>query len=190
MAAGETLREQRPDSSTRRTQGRITASTETFAGLLTRWLDHIEARGRAPKTLLENRRMAAIASERLGTKELRKLKASDFDAFYDQLGRDGLSATSIRRYHSVCSASLNQAVRWGLLERSPVAQASPPTVDRHEPDAPTPEEVRLLIETAEAKDPDLAALLFLAATTGCRRGELCGLRWSDIDFEKGDARCP
>ena len=56
---------------------------------------------------------------------------------------------------------------------------------QNERDAPTPEEVKLLIERAEAKDPELATLLFVAATTGCRRGELCGLRWSDADFEKG-----
>ena len=122
--------------------GRISTSTETFGGLLTRWLDHIEARGRAPKTLLENRRMAAVVSERLGSRELRKLKGSDFNSFYDQLGRNGLSATSVRRYHSVCSASLNQAVRWGLLDRSPVSQATPPTIELHEPDAPTPEQVK------------------------------------------------
>lgn len=43
----------------------------------------------------------------------------------------------------------------------------------------------LLIERAEEKDPELATLLFVAATTGCRRGELSGLRWSDVDLEKG-----
>ena len=58
-------------------------------------------------------------------------------------------------------------------------------MERNEPDAPTPEQIKLLIERAEEKDPELATLLFVAATTGCRRGELCGLRWSDVDFEKG-----
>ena len=166
-------------------QGRIPLTNETFGGLLDRWLDHIEARGRAPKTLVENRRMAAAIAKDLGAKDLRKLKASDLDAFYDRLSRRGLSATSVRRYHAVCSAALNQGVKWGLLERSPAAQASPPRIERSEPDAPTPEEIKLLIERAEEKDPELATLLFVAATTGCRRGELCGLRWSDVDFEKG-----
>ena len=165
--------------------GRIPLTKETFGGLLARWLDHIEARGRAPKTLVENRRMAAAITEQLGAKDLQKLKGSDLDALYDRLSRRGLSATSVRRYHAVCSAALNQGVRWGLLERSPAAQASPPSMVRKEPDAPTPEEIKLLIERAEAKDPELATLLFVAATTGCRRGELCGLRWSDVDFEKG-----
>jgi len=166
-------------------KGHVPLTKETFGGLLTRWLDHIEARGRAPKTLVENRRMAAAIAEELGAKDLQKLRGRDLDAFYDGLGRRGLSASSVRRYHAVCSASLNQAVRWGLLEHSPAAQATPPSLGSKEPEAPTPEEVKLLIERAQSKDPELATLLFVAATTGCRRGELCGLQWSDVDLEGG-----
>ena len=166
-------------------EGKIPLERETLAGLLERWLEHIEARGRAPKTLLENRRMAKVISEELGAKELRKLRGRDLDAFYDSLRRRGLSATSIRRYHAVLSASLNQAVRWGLLEYSPAAQATPPSIERHEPSAPTPEQIKQLIEAAQAEDPEFATLLFVAATTGCRRGELCGLQWSDVDVAHG-----
>ena len=166
-------------------KGHIPLTKETFGGLLTRWLDHIEARGRAPKTLVENHRMATAIAEELGTKDLQKLRGRDLDAFYDGLGHRGLSATSVRRYHAVCSAALNQAVRWGLLEHSPAAQATPPSLESKEPEAPTPEEVKLLIERAQSKDPELATLLFVAATTGCRRGELCGLQWSDVDLEGG-----
>jgi integrase len=32
-------------------------------------------------------------------------------------------------------------------------------------------------------DPDLASLIYVAATTGARRGERCGLRWSDVDLD-------
>jgi hypothetical protein len=95
-------------------EGKIPFERETLTGLLERWLDHIEARGRAPKTLLENRRMSAVIAEDLGVKELRKLRGRDLDGFYDRLRRRGLSATTVRRYHAVLSASLNQAVRWGL----------------------------------------------------------------------------
>jgi integrase len=167
------------------TEGKIPLERETLAGLLERWLDHIEARGRAPKTLLENRRMAVVINEELGTKELRKLRGRDLDGFYDRLRRRGLSSTSVRRYHAVLSASLNQAVRWGLLEHSPTAQATPPGLERNEPAAPSPEMIKRLIEAAQETDSEFATLLFVAATTGCRRGELCGLRWSDVDFENG-----
>ncbi len=74
--------------------GRIPLTKETFGNLLTRWLDHIEARGRAPKTMVENRRMASAITEELGSKDLQKLKGSDLDFFYDRLSRRGLSATT------------------------------------------------------------------------------------------------
>jgi len=165
--------------------GKIPFERETLAGLLERWLDHIEARGRAPKTLLENRRMAAVITEELGEKNLRKLRGRDLDGFYDGLSRRGLSPTSVRRYHAVLSASLNQAVKWGLLEHSPAAQATPPGLERSEPAAPSAENIKLLIEAAQESDPEFSTLLFVAATTGCRRGELCGLQWSDVDVDTG-----
>ena len=166
-------------------EGKIPFERETLAGLLDRWLNHIEARGRAPKTLLENRRMAAVITEELGEKDLRKLRGRDLDGFYDRLRRRGLSPTSVRRYHAVLSASLNQAVKWGLLEHSPAAQATPPGLERNEAPTPDPEKIKLLIETAEADDSEFATLLFVAATTGCRRGELCGMQWTDVDFSSG-----
>lgn len=42
-----------------------------------------------------------------------------------------------------------------------------------------------MIEAAQTEDPEFATLLFVAATTGCRRGELCGLQWSDVDLAHG-----
>ena len=166
-------------------EGKIPLEHETLAGLLERWLAHIEARGRAPKTLLENRRIAAEIVEELGDKQVRRVRGRDLDALYDRLGARGLSPTSVRRYHAVLSASLNQAVKWGLLEHSPAAQATPPSIERHEPDTPTPEQIKELIEAAQSLDPEFATLLFVAATTGCRRGELCGLQWSDVDLAHG-----
>lgn len=42
-----------------------------------------------------------------------------------------------------------------------------------------------MIETASADDPDFGCCLHLAATTGARRGEVCGLRWRDVDLKSG-----
>lgn len=123
-------------------EGKIPLERETVARLLERWLDHIEARGRAPKTLLENRRMAAVIVEELGPKELRRLRGRHLDAFYDELRSRGLSSTSVRRYHAVLSAALNQAVRRGFLEHAPVMQATPPSTVRSELAAPTSDRSR------------------------------------------------
>ena len=41
------------------------------------------------------------------------------------------------------------------------------------------------MEAADERDPRLAPLLMLAALTGMRRGELCALRWTDVDLDRG-----
>ena len=50
---------------------------------------------------------------------------------------------------------------------------------------PSPAEVAALLEFVEARDPMFHLFLVLAATTGARRGQLLGLRWSDIDLVTG-----
>ena len=71
-------------------EGKIPLERETLASLLERWLAHIEARGRAPKTLLENLRLATVMAEDLGPNELRRLQGRDLDGFYDSLRKRGL----------------------------------------------------------------------------------------------------
>jgi integrase len=63
-------------------------------------------------------------------------------------------------------------------------RASPPPARQKEIVPPTIEEVRKLIVECERFNPDLARLFTVAATTGCRRGELCGLQWGDINFDQ------
>ena len=71
------------------------------------------------------------------------------------------------------------------MQHWPVAHATTPGLERKEAPAPSPEQIKILIEAAQTKDPEFATLLFVAAMTGCRRGELCGLRWSDLDLDGG-----
>jgi integrase len=66
------------------------------------------------------------------------------------------------------------------------ALASPPRVSSAEIRPPTPADVSRLLRTAYEADPDFAVLLWLAATTGARRGELCALRWANIDLEAAE----
>ena len=74
-------------------EGRLSTERETIGGLLDRWLSHTEARGRAPKTLLESRRLAAAISAELREKELWKVTGRDLDSF--DAARDAMG--SVRR---------------------------------------------------------------------------------------------
>ncbi len=66
------------------------------------------------------------------------------------------------------------------------ARGSPPRPGPADLRPPTPEEVSRLLEVAYQADPDFAVLLWLAATTGARRGELCALRWSNVHLAVGE----
>jgi integrase len=45
------------------------------------------------------------------------------------------------------------------------------------------QELQALLQSCMESHPDLASLLYVAATTGCRRRKLCGPRWQDVDMK-------
>jgi integrase len=159
----------------------------TVRNLIGEWLRHSEARGRAPRTLHDARRTAeTVIFPEFGDMPISDLTPRHLDEWYRKLstgeGRDrALKATSIRRHHAVLSAALSQAVRWGWLERNPADRSQPPSIERTELKVPTPKEVRTLLVAAEQRNERWGVLLTLAVLTGARRGELCALRWTDID---------
>lgn len=67
---------------------------------------------------------------------------------------------------------------------NPLAQAEPPPMPKPNPRPPSAEQAARILNKAW-EDPDWAALLWLAMTSGARRGELCAVRWSWISFEPG-----
>jgi len=96
-----------------------------------------------------------------------------------------MAPSTIRRIHSILSGALNYAVAWGWIERNPAAYAHPPKLRKRKAQPQEPEQVAQLLNGAWASDPELALFLWLAVTTGARRGELVGLRWHRIDLGRG-----
>ena len=64
--------------------------------------------------------------------------------------------------------------------------ASPPSVPKPVVPTPEPDAVRRMLSATAVSDPDLAVYIRLAAVTGARPGEMCGLRWSDVGWDPGD----
>ena len=86
-------------------------------------------------------------------------------------------------------AALRQAVRWGWLSSNPADAASPPRLRRRRIRPPTADEVlRLIAAAASSGSPDLGVALRVLVATGMRRGEVCGLRWRDVDVVAGTLR--
>lgn len=125
----------------------------------------------------------------LGTVPLARLRPAQLDTFYAHLRDKGgakgrpLAPATVRQVHAILRRALGQAVRWGWLATNPALQATAPRIRRPEVAPPEPADVLQLIEVADAEDPDLSAFLRTSVTTGARRGELCALRWRDLDLK-------
>jgi hypothetical protein len=95
-----------------------------------------------------------------------------------------MSARTIRQIHSILSGALAAAVRWEWIDRNPASSARLPKARPRSPASPAPADVAAVIEAARKAGQDLLAVyLWLAAVTGARRSELCGLQWTDIDID-------
>jgi integrase len=91
---------------------------------------------------------------------------------------------SILAVHRCLHRALEQAVTWRLRPDNPARHATPPAVPDKDTPALLPEQVDLLLDAATADPkPWLGAWTVLAAATGARNGELCGLEWSDLDLD-------
>lgn len=174
------------------TAGATHQAGATFGELAETWLRHARSH-LAANTAVETRRILdRYLLPRLGQVPLAALHPEHLDDLYACLLRDGagngkaLTASTVQRVHGVARRALTVGMRWGWIATNPAFVAMPPRQVRRAIRPPSPAEVARLLETARQRDPDLATFLLLAATSGARRGELCGLRWSDVDFDEGN----
>lgn len=72
-------------------------------------------------------------------------------------------------------------MKWGWIPGDPAASASSPKIRREEINPPSLADTRKLLAAADEYDVEFAALLRGLTATGARRGEVCGIRRSDID---------
>jgi integrase len=96
-----------------------------------------------------------------------------------------LSTSTTRKIHYIIRGALERAVRWGYLGVNPATMAYAPTPAKTKPDPPTAAEAAALLNEAW-RDPEWGLLLWLTMVTGCRRGELCSIRWRHVDFHRAD----
>jgi len=169
-------------------RGEHGGTASTFGVLLDEWTAHGERMGRSPKTLHEYRRkIDKQIRPVLGSKRLDKLTAHDLDKFYARQLESGLGERSVLHLHRIIGAALRQGRKWGWVTTNVAEDATAPTPRRTDLSVPSPERVSAMIREASrsgAKNPELAAIVTMAALTGMRRGELCGLRWSDVDWDR------
>ena len=171
----------------------IEPSKMTFGRYLTEcWLPTVQTTTR-PSTWDSYRRTIDLhIIPELGRVGLQRLSAHDLDRFYAMKresgradGSGGLAPKTIRNIHNLIHKALHDAERKQLVWRNIASSADPPKQVRRSLDVTqtwTPDQVRTFL--SEMHSHRLYAAYLLAVTTGMRRGEVLGLRWVDLDFDR------
>jgi integrase len=98
-----------------------------------------------------------------------------------------LAPASVRVVHSILSGAFSRGVRWGWITINPIDQVVPPAAPAANPAPPSAAEAAEILNAAWS-DPAWGTFIWFTMTTGARRGEVCGLRWSDVDLASGVAQ--
>ena len=88
---------------------------------------------------------------------------------------------TVIKHHNLLTNTLNAAERQEYITKNPMRAVSPPKKRQREAKFYTPEQLGILLDKAVGTRLELP--VFICAYLGLRRGELCGLRWSDVDLE-------
>lgn len=164
----------------------------TVGELLTRWLENVQ---RSVGTRTHERYKSIVTHHlipTLGAIPLSKLRALHIEsaigkwttgARHDRK-KGTLSSRSVAHNLDTLKNALRQAVKWDLIARNPVDAVNPPKLERRETSIVGAEGFAAL--AAFAQGTELEAPIVVALGTGLRRGELLGLRWTDVDLD--DAR--
>ncbi|KAF1083877.1 Transposase [Sporotomaculum syntrophicum] len=165
----------------------------TLADFVERWLRDYGETNLAPKTLHRYKGILTRVLQAMGHIKIEKIRPTHLLEFYANLQEDGiredgkegkLSEKTILYHHRVISSILNDAVQWQVIPFNPASRVKPPKVPKHQATCYDEEKVAALLTALEEENFKYRVIVTLAIATGLRRGELMGLEWQDIDFDK------
>ncbi|MGU3394057.1 tyrosine-type recombinase/integrase [Priestia sp. D51] len=119
----------------------------------------------------------------LGNYTLSKFSTIHIQSFINSLNEEGLSSATIKKVFEIIRNSLEHAVDFELVHKNVALKVKLPKSNKKEMTVWNEEEVNKFLKVG--KEDSAYIVFYLALTTGMRQGEILGLRWKDIDLDKG-----
>lgn len=176
-------------------EGLVSDNRQTFQEYAEYCINLKEERGCKHSTIVSYREKTKRVYEALGYLKLKDIRPEHLSKFYSSMMKDGqnarggkLSVKTILGYHRFISMVLEQAVKEGILLYAPSSRVELPKCEKHTPNYFQPEQIEQIQEALENEPMKWKTMLHLFMITGARRGEILGLKWSDIDFTNKTVR--
>lgn len=156
----------------------------TLAAWLDHWLEHIAQPNLRPTSFAAYR--TAVVKHvvpRLGGHRLDRLEPEQLERLYRDMIDDGARPATAHQVHRTVRTALGEAQRRGHVSRNVAALAKPPRVQVEPVQPYAVDEVKAILAAA-AEHPNRARWA-IALALGLRQGEVLGLKWADVDLDKG-----
>ena len=163
----------------------------TLAKYIEHWVTDVGPKKLADSTFRRDEQDIRRILPALGNYKLTDLRKEVIRDFYEEMrhsprldGRGNLSEKSVEGLHNTLCGILSAAVDEGYLTHNPAWRCYKPKGQKKERPVADEETVKKLITAFEGQSMKYETYFKLVLATGLRRGEACGLRWSDINWRK------
>lgn len=162
------------------------ADRQTVEDWMAIWFDTIVVNRVRPRTLQTYKSTVKCnIIPYIGNVKLTKLTPAHVLSMYSKILASGNSTRTQEAAHNLLSKALDDAVRHGHLTRNVVQFVDKPEVLSEERRGLTTDEARKMLTVARDRGDPMVTRYAAALLTGVRQGEMLGLQWDRVDFEKG-----
>jgi integrase len=177
-------------------EGSLSDNRQTFTAYAEYAISLKEQSGIKHSTIVRYRGLMDRLNPAIGHFKLKDIRPQHLNKLYAMLSEDGqnqktggkLSPKTVLEYHRLVSTILAQAEREMLIPFNPARKSTPPKMEKPVVNFFQIDQVRQIAECLDAEPIKWRTIVHLLMLSGCRRGEILGLQWQNIDLQAGILR--